>query len=140
MAITKSIVDMMGDGVRVETAPGKGSEFIINVTFEIVDKPIKADADTDTEDAEAYCGKAVDYSKAHLLNDRRYSRSGRSGVGHWVRFRALSDYNAASTCVSTSTSLPQSSTEIGFVPVIFFTLTAFFVTVTSSFSPFQRIV
>ena len=33
MAITKSIVNMMGGTIRVETAPGKGAEFIIELAF-----------------------------------------------------------------------------------------------------------
>jgi len=35
MAITKSIVDMMGGTIRVETESGKGSEFIIGLTFDL---------------------------------------------------------------------------------------------------------
>ena len=35
MAITKSIVDLMGGTIRVETAPGQGTEFIINGTFKL---------------------------------------------------------------------------------------------------------
>ena len=31
MAITKNIVDMMGGTIEVQTAQGKGSEFIIHV-------------------------------------------------------------------------------------------------------------
>jgi len=35
MAITKSIVDMMGGEIRVETEKGKGSEFIVSVSFRL---------------------------------------------------------------------------------------------------------
>ncbi|MBQ3334697.1 MAG: amino acid permease [Eubacteriaceae bacterium] len=35
MAITKRIVDLMGGVIEVETAPGVGTEFIINVAFEL---------------------------------------------------------------------------------------------------------
>ena len=33
MAITKSIIDMMGGTIEVDTEPGKGSEFIVRVAF-----------------------------------------------------------------------------------------------------------
>ena len=35
MAITKSIVDLMGGEIKVITAPGEGTEFVINVDFEL---------------------------------------------------------------------------------------------------------
>ena len=35
MAITKSIVEMMGGEIRVETEKGKGSEFIVSVSFRL---------------------------------------------------------------------------------------------------------
>ncbi|MBQ7630658.1 MAG: transporter substrate-binding domain-containing protein [Selenomonadaceae bacterium] len=35
MAITKSIVDMMNGTIKVVTAPGQGTEFIINVSFKL---------------------------------------------------------------------------------------------------------
>ena len=35
MAITKSIIDLMGGSIRVETAPGKGSEFIVDVEMKV---------------------------------------------------------------------------------------------------------
>ena len=37
MAITKSIVDLMGGDIRVNTAPGEGTEFIINVNFKLAE-------------------------------------------------------------------------------------------------------
>ncbi|MBO4400663.1 MAG: amino acid permease [Selenomonadaceae bacterium] len=37
MAITKSIVDLMGGTIDVVTAPGRGTEFILRVSFELVD-------------------------------------------------------------------------------------------------------
>ena len=42
MAITKSIIDLMGGSIRVETAPGKGSEFIVDVEMrvETADVPV----------------------------------------------------------------------------------------------------
>ena len=35
MAITKNIVDMMGGTIEVQTAQGKGSEFIIRVPLRV---------------------------------------------------------------------------------------------------------
>lgn len=37
MAITKSIVDLMGGTIKVITAPGEGTEFVINVDFNIAE-------------------------------------------------------------------------------------------------------
>ncbi|MBQ8947050.1 MAG: amino acid permease [Lachnospiraceae bacterium] len=37
MAITRSIVDMMGGDITVKSEPGKGSEFIVSVTFTVID-------------------------------------------------------------------------------------------------------
>ena len=33
MSITKSFVDLMGGSIEVETAPGKGTEFIVRLRF-----------------------------------------------------------------------------------------------------------
>ena len=38
MAITKSIVDLMSGTIKVITAPGEGTEFVINVSFKIDDE------------------------------------------------------------------------------------------------------
>lgn len=35
MAITKNIVDMMGGTIEVQTAPEKGSEFIVRVPLRV---------------------------------------------------------------------------------------------------------
>ena len=48
MAITKSIIDLMGGTVRVETAPGKGSEFILEFSFDICEQPEESAAPADT--------------------------------------------------------------------------------------------
>ena len=40
LAITKNIVDMMNGEIRVDTAPGKGTEITIQVRFEIADKEL----------------------------------------------------------------------------------------------------
>lgn len=41
MAITKNIVDMMGGTIKVNSAEGKGSEFIVNIPCKISDVPTK---------------------------------------------------------------------------------------------------
>ena len=67
MAITKSIIDLMGGSICVDTAPGKGSEFIIRVAFEIVTRA-ETGADTEAEtDSGALVSKAIDFSKVRLL-------------------------------------------------------------------------
>ncbi len=38
MAITKSIIDLMNGTIEVVTAPGKGTEFILNIELPLVDK------------------------------------------------------------------------------------------------------
>ena len=37
-AITKNIVDLMGGTIKVVTAPGEGTEFVINVSFKLADE------------------------------------------------------------------------------------------------------
>ena len=49
MAITKSIVELMGGTIRVESEKGKGTEFIVNLSFPIVDEPAFEEEDEDTE-------------------------------------------------------------------------------------------
>ena len=39
MAITKSIVDLMGGNIKVNTAPGEGTEFVVNVNFKLAEEP-----------------------------------------------------------------------------------------------------
>ncbi len=62
MSITKSIVDLMGGTIAIESEPGKGSEFIVNLCFELSGQKVEqkqipqleglralvADDDTDT--------------------------------------------------------------------------------------------
>ena len=66
MAITKNIVDLMGGTICVETAPGKGSEFIVNVAFEKTARAAEAAETVDNETAAAV-SKSVDFSKIRLL-------------------------------------------------------------------------
>ncbi|MBR4514644.1 MAG: amino acid permease [Lachnospiraceae bacterium] len=45
MAITKSIVELMGGDISVDTAPGKGTSFIVHLPLEIIDKPVSDSAE-----------------------------------------------------------------------------------------------
>ena len=64
MAITKSIVDLMGGTIEVETEKGKGTEFIIHVSFPIVEEPEETAADS--QDGES-AAPEIDFSKVKLL-------------------------------------------------------------------------
>ena len=62
-AITKSIVDLMGGTIDVKTELGKGTEFIVKVSFEIVDEveeEISAEKNSDAENK-------IDFTKMKLL-------------------------------------------------------------------------
>ena len=61
MSITKSIVELMGGTIDVETELGKGTEFIVRVDFPIVDEPEEVTEDK-TETAQE-----IDFSKIKLL-------------------------------------------------------------------------
>ncbi len=52
MAITKSIVDLMGGDIKVITAPNKGTEFVISVNFKITETPIEETAEEQDESQE----------------------------------------------------------------------------------------
>ena len=43
MAITKNIIDLMGGNIRVVTSPGNGTEFIVNLKFQLAveDEPVE---------------------------------------------------------------------------------------------------
>ena len=45
MAITKSIVDLMGGKISVVTAPGEGTEFIIDLQFKLAEEEISAEVE-----------------------------------------------------------------------------------------------
>ncbi|MBR4211168.1 MAG: response regulator, partial [Oscillibacter sp.] len=64
MAITKSIVDLMGGTIEVETEKGKGTEFIIHVSFPIVEEPEEAAAESQDAGSAA---PEIDFSKVKLL-------------------------------------------------------------------------
>ena len=61
MSITKSIVELMGGTIDVETELGKGTEFIVRVSFPIVDEPEEVEVEqTETQ-------REIDFSKIKLL-------------------------------------------------------------------------
>ena len=62
MAITKSIVDLMGGNIRVITAPGKGTEFVINLTFRIAEEMRDELAAENQKDAQV-----IDFTGKKLL-------------------------------------------------------------------------
>ena len=64
MSITKSIVDLMGGTIDVETQKGKGTEFIIHVAFEIVEEA--GEEVKDSPDGEA-SAPGIDFSKVKIL-------------------------------------------------------------------------
>ncbi len=60
MAITKKIVDLMGGSIEVVTAPGKGTEFIVSVEFEISPEETEPDAAKKDESPEPdFTGKRL---------------------------------------------------------------------------------
>ena len=67
-AITKSIVDLMGGTIDVVTQKGVGTEFIVRVAFEVVDKPEVAIApEIVTEPAQVVESAQTDFSGVKVL-------------------------------------------------------------------------
>ena len=64
MAITKSIVDMMGGSIKVITAPNKGTEFVVNLKFPLSDED-KIPKEIASEENEE--GQEVDFTGIKLL-------------------------------------------------------------------------
>lgn len=64
MSITKSIVDLMGGTIDVETQKGKGTEFIIHVAFQIVEEAGEEVKDSPDGEASAL---GMDFSKVKIL-------------------------------------------------------------------------
>ena len=65
MAITKSIIDLMGGTIVVNTAPGKGTEFVINVKFKLQPKSkIEEVENTSEEQTE---NNTIDFTQKKLL-------------------------------------------------------------------------
>lgn len=65
MAITKGIIDLMSGSIRVNTAPGAGTEVIIDLQFEILDTV--PDYGSSAEAASAAGAAGFDFSRIHLL-------------------------------------------------------------------------
>lgn len=64
MAITKSIVDLMGGQIEVHTAPGMGTEFVVTLQLELL--PDGEDEAEEEEKAESQAA-AIDFSGMRLL-------------------------------------------------------------------------
>ncbi len=62
MSITKSIVDLMGGTIDVQTELGKGTEFIVRVDFPVVDEPDAVETEQSTASK-----REIDFSKVKLL-------------------------------------------------------------------------
>ena len=65
MAITKSIVDLMGGTIEVITAPNKGTEFIINLKFEL--QPESEIKKEENDDQSTDSKNEIDFTKKKLL-------------------------------------------------------------------------
>ncbi len=63
MSITKSIVELMGGTIDVETELGKGTEFIVRVNFPIVDEADEVSDAAQIDDTK----REIDFSKVKLL-------------------------------------------------------------------------
>jgi len=64
MAITKSIVDLMGGTIDIDTAPGKGTEFIVHVGFDLLDDEQIAALLPNQNGGDA---QEVDFTSKHIL-------------------------------------------------------------------------
>ncbi len=77
MAITKNIVDMMGGSIKVETEPGKGTEFIIDLRLrrapELAEKEAKKEA-ARQEEISSGNGNAFAGKKLLLVDDLDVNR------------------------------------------------------------------
>ena len=67
MAITKSIVDLMGGTITVNTEQGKGSEFVVAVDFALAGEAAAEDAAEEVAPETAAETPAVDFSTKKLL-------------------------------------------------------------------------
>ena len=62
MSITKSIIDLMGGTIDVTTAPGKGTEFVVELDLELAPEP-----DLATAPADAPASAPTDFSGRRVL-------------------------------------------------------------------------
>ncbi len=70
MAITKSIIDLMDGTIKIESEQDKGTEFIIDLSFVIIED------ETLIERENRHAGKSLDYSSIRLLlvDDQQINR------------------------------------------------------------------
>ena len=69
MAITKTLVDMMGGSITVNSEPDKGSEFIVTVKFTIVDAPSSlSDTNDSAPNSDNISGKRILLVEDNELN------------------------------------------------------------------------
>ena len=64
-AITKNIIDLMGGTIDVETKKDVGTEFIVRVTFEVIDKPEPVEESAQVEQLEEPA--QIDFSGVKIL-------------------------------------------------------------------------
>gem|GEM_PF-1702120 len=66
LSISKSIIEMMGGEIRVESEPGKGSIFIFTVTLGIVENPGAVQDLENSSDSKSY-NEDIDFAGKHIL-------------------------------------------------------------------------
>lgn len=68
MAITKNIVELMDGKIHVKTKEGEGTEFIVFVRFETIEKEeLEAGLEESAEESKGNAGKKIDLTKLRLL-------------------------------------------------------------------------
>ncbi|MBR2275866.1 MAG: amino acid permease, partial [Lachnospiraceae bacterium] len=67
MSITKSIVDLMGGDISVQTAKDQGTEFIIRIAFKLQERPGEEEEAEEKKNAPEPVELGVDFSKMRLL-------------------------------------------------------------------------
>ena len=70
LSITKSIMDLMGGTIEVQTAPGKGTEIILRLTLTLTEEPETQPAKTDAADAAQFdvTGKRLLLAEDNAVN------------------------------------------------------------------------
>ena len=64
MAITKSIVELMGGNIEVKSALGKGTEFIVKLKFPTLEEEKSVEPENNSDEK---ISAEIDFSKIHLL-------------------------------------------------------------------------
>ena len=68
MSITKSIVDLMGGDITVNTAKGVGTEFVVSIKLQLQEQQTDAEEADESSEEKAGAGQIlVDYSKVRIL-------------------------------------------------------------------------